>query len=54
MKRPTPYFLNFKIEKKILKFLIPQRMHGKFPALQQNQQNSILFHETIPLREAVR
>jgi hypothetical protein len=24
-------------------------MHGKFPALQQNQRNSILFHETIPL-----
>jgi hypothetical protein len=24
-------------------------MHGKFPAIQQNQQNSILFHETIPL-----
>jgi hypothetical protein len=25
-------------------------MHGKFPAIQQNQRNSILFHETIPLR----
>jgi hypothetical protein len=24
-------------------------MHGKFPAIQQNQRNSILFHETIPL-----
>jgi hypothetical protein len=24
-------------------------MHGKFPAIQQNHQNSILFHETIPL-----
>jgi hypothetical protein len=27
-------------------------MHGKFPAIQQNQRNSILFHETIPLRSA--
>jgi hypothetical protein len=24
-------------------------MHGKFLAIQQNQRNSILFHETIPL-----
>jgi hypothetical protein len=24
-------------------------MHGKFPAIQQNQRNAILFHETIPL-----
>jgi hypothetical protein len=24
-------------------------MHGKFLAKQQNQRNSILFHETIPL-----
>jgi hypothetical protein len=24
-------------------------MHGKFPTIQQNQRNSILFHETIPL-----
>jgi hypothetical protein len=24
-------------------------MHGKFPAIQQNHRNSILFHETIPL-----
>jgi hypothetical protein len=24
-------------------------MHGKFPAIQQNQRNSILFHEIIPL-----
>jgi hypothetical protein len=24
-------------------------MHGKFPAIQQNQRKSILFHETIPL-----
>jgi hypothetical protein len=26
-------------------------MHGKFPAIQQNQRNSILFHETIPLNK---
>jgi hypothetical protein len=25
-------------------------MHGKFAAIQQNHQNSNLFHETIPLR----
>jgi hypothetical protein len=25
-------------------------MHRKFPAIQQNQRNSILFHETIPLK----
>jgi hypothetical protein len=25
-------------------------MHGKFPAIQQTRQNSILFHETIPLK----
>jgi hypothetical protein len=26
-------------------------MHRKFPAIQQNQRNSILFHETIPLKQ---
>jgi hypothetical protein len=28
-------------------------MHGKFPAIQQNHRNSILFHETIPLKNAI-
>jgi hypothetical protein len=26
-------------------------MHGKFPAILQNQRNFILFHETIPLND---
>jgi hypothetical protein len=25
-------------------------MHRKFEAIQQNHQNSILYHETIPLK----
>jgi hypothetical protein len=28
-------------------------MHGKFPAIQQNQQNSILFHETTPFNPLI-
>jgi hypothetical protein len=28
-------------------------MHRKFPAIQQNQRNSILFHETIPLNKII-
>jgi hypothetical protein len=35
----------------MLKFKIPQRMHRKFPAIQQKHQNSILFHETIRLKK---
>jgi hypothetical protein len=35
---------------KILKFKILQRVHRRFRAIQQNHQNSILLHETIPLK----
>jgi hypothetical protein len=49
MTRQTLYFLNFEMKTKMLKFKILQRMHIQFPAIQQNHQNSILFHETIPL-----
>jgi hypothetical protein len=45
-------FFNFKMKTKFFRFKILQRMHRKFPAiLQQNHQNSILFHETIPLKQ---
>jgi hypothetical protein len=37
------------MQTKNFKFNILQRMHRKFPAIQQNHQNSILFHEPIPL-----
>jgi hypothetical protein len=28
-------------------------MHGKFPAVRQNQRHSILLHETIPLTSLI-
>jgi hypothetical protein len=33
----------------MLKFKILQQMVRKFPDKQWNRQNTILFHETIPL-----
>jgi hypothetical protein len=48
---PIPCFLHFLIKTKILKFKILRRVHGKFAAIQQNHQNSMLFHETIPLNK---
>jgi hypothetical protein len=46
---PICTFPILKFKRKFLKFKILQRMHRKFPDLHQNHQNSILFHETIPL-----
>jgi hypothetical protein len=34
---------------KILKFKILQQIIRKFPAVQWNRQNVIVFHEAIPL-----
>jgi hypothetical protein len=46
-----PYtFSTFKIKAKILKLKTLQRIIRKFPAIQWNRQNVILFHETIPLK----
>jgi hypothetical protein len=38
------------MQTKILKLKILQRMQRKFAAKQQNHQNVLLFHETIPLK----
>jgi hypothetical protein len=49
-KRRTLYFLTIKMKSKFLKFKILQRIIRKFPAIQWNRPNVILFHETIPLK----
>jgi hypothetical protein len=38
---------------KIFQIKIHLRMHRKFAAIQENHQNSILFHESIPVKEQV-
>jgi hypothetical protein len=48
-KRQTLYCLTVKMKSKFLKFKILQRIIRKFPAIQWNRSNVILFHETIPL-----
>jgi hypothetical protein len=44
--------LTTKMKSKCLKFKILQRIIRKFPAIQWNRPNVILFHKTIPLRIA--
>jgi hypothetical protein len=44
------YFLTIKMKSKFFKFKILQRIIRKFPAIQWNRPNVILFHETIPLK----
>jgi hypothetical protein len=45
----NPSLFKFKMKTKILKLKILQWIHRKFTAIQKDHQNSILFHEAIPL-----
>jgi hypothetical protein len=42
------------MKSKILQFKILQRIIRKFPDKQYNRQNSVLLHETIPLKKGLR
>jgi hypothetical protein len=47
-KLSTLYFLNFEIKTKMLTYKTSRRMPRKFPAIQCNKPNVVLFHESIP------